>query len=49
MGQVDYDDATRFMSELGVACPPPLTLLRGGFVGRVFVDDIVSDHASRWF
>jgi hypothetical protein len=49
MRQVDYDDASRFMSELGVACPPPLALQLGGFVGTVFVDDIVFDHASRWF
>jgi hypothetical protein len=34
---------------LGVASPPPLVLQFGGFVGTVFVDDIVFDHASRWF
>ena len=56
LGRVPYlvaADATfysaKFMSELGVASPPPLVLQFGGFVGTVFVDDIVFDHASRWF
>lgn len=45
----EYDDAREFMAGIGVHCPAADALERGGLIGTVHVDDIVSDHASPWF
>jgi hypothetical protein len=46
----EYDDAHGYMKQmLGVQCPPPAELLRGGIIGSVDVIDVVSKSDSPWF
>lgn len=45
----EYDDASEFMASIGVSCPPAATLMRGGIVGTVTVNDVVKDSDSPWF
>lgn len=49
MTRSEYEDAADFMASIGVECPPPAELLRGGIIGVVNVVDVVKEHASRWF
>lgn len=49
MTRDEYEDAADFMAHLGVACPKPADLLRGGIVGTATVADIVSASESPWF
>lgn len=44
-----YEHARDFMFELGVLCPAPADLLRGGIIGSVEVVDVVSESTSPWF
>ncbi|MFN3261684.1 MAG: ASCH domain-containing protein [Pikeienuella sp.] len=49
MQRQEYDSAAAFMAEIGVTCPPPATLRRGGLIGAVTVRGVVSASASPWF
>ena len=49
MTQDEYRDAADFMASIGVACPAPADLSRGGIIGSVELVDVVSDHPSPWF
>jgi len=50
MSRYEYDDAAGFMRQIiGVECPKPADLLRGGIVGSVEVVDVVSKSKSPWF
>lgn len=41
MTREDYNEGRDFMRSLGIECPPPAELLRGGIIGRVDVIDCV--------
>lgn len=46
----EYADARDFMlCQLGIECPPPAALMRGGIIGSVEIVDVVKSSASRWF
>lgn len=49
MTREEYEDARDFMADLGVVCPPPAELQRGGIIGSVEVVDQVGESTSRWF
>ncbi|ACF01891.1 hypothetical protein Rpal_3389 [Rhodopseudomonas palustris TIE-1] len=54
MTRDEYELAASFMRSIGVACPPPADLLRGGIIGAVEVTKRISkrdpcESASRWF
>lgn len=49
MTRDEYQDAELTMAMLGVECPPPAELQRGGIVGVATVADIVTESASGWF
>ena len=49
MTRAYYEDAREVMRGIGVTCPPPATLLRGGIIGHVFVMDVVKKSDSPWF
>lgn len=49
MTQHEYESACDYMLKLGVACPHPSELLRGGVIGTVRLTDVVSERPSRWF
>lgn len=49
MTQDEYHDAAEFMAAIGVRCPPPADLLRGGIIGAVEWWDVTRKHTSRWF
>ena len=49
MTRDEYEDAAEFMAGIGVACPAPAELLRGGVIGAASVVDIVREHDSPWF
>lgn len=49
MTRSEYEDAADFMASIGVECPPPAELLRGGIIGVVDVVDVVKQHESPWF
>lgn len=49
MTREEYEDAMLMMLGLGIGCPMPAELLRGGIIGTVEVVDVVSEHASPWF
>lgn len=49
MTKEEYVDAYDFMRGLGILCPPPGALLRGGIIGRVDIDRLVTSSASPWF
>lgn len=46
--QDEYEDASRYMKRIGVTCPPPAELQRGGIIGAVEIVDNVQTHASPW-
>ncbi len=49
MTRDEYELARDFMTEIGVQCPLPADLLRGGILGTVDVVECVSESDSRWF
>jgi len=49
MTREEYEGASHFMEGLGVKCPAPADLLRGGILGSVEVMDVVSESESKWF
>lgn len=50
MTRAEYEDAAAFMRHIiGVECPPPAELLRGGIIGSVDVGEVVRKSASQWF
>jgi hypothetical protein len=49
MTREEYEAAAEFMDGIGVRCPAPADLLRGGIVGAAEVVDVVSESDSRWF
>lgn len=50
MTRDEYDDAHGFMRQMiGVECPSPANLLRGGIIGSVEVIDVVKESKSPWF
>lgn len=49
LGKAEYHNAADFMGGLGIACPPPAELDRGGIIGSVEVVDVVRESDSPWF
>ena len=49
MTRAEYEDAAFFMASLGVECPLPADLYRGGIIGSVDVIDVVKESDSPWF
>ncbi|WP_262527784.1 hypothetical protein [Agrobacterium tumefaciens] len=49
MTRAEYEEAADFMATLGVACPAPADLQRGGIIGVTTIADIVTDLDSDWF
>jgi hypothetical protein len=49
MTREEYESAASFMTSIGVTCPPPADLARGGIIGAVAVAGIVRSSASPWF
>lgn len=49
MTQDEYIEGRNFMSTLGIECPPPAELKRGGIIGSVDVTGSTKDSTSRWF
>lgn len=45
----EYEEAANFMEGIGVGCPPPADLLRGGILGTAIIADIVTNSDSPWF
>lgn len=45
----EYEDAADFMRQIGVICPPPAELLRGGVIGSVEIVAVVRESQSPWF
>lgn len=49
MTQLDYYNAHDFMEKLGVKCPRPDDLVRGGIIGVSSVVRIVTESQDPWF
>lgn len=49
MTREEYEDAREFMRGLGLECPPPAELKRGGIIGSVDVTGVVSQSDNPWF
>ncbi len=49
MTRAEYEEAADFMATLGVTCPAPADLQRGGIIGVTTIADIVTDLDSEWF
>lgn len=49
MTRDEYESTAEFMADLGVTCPSPDKLLRGGVIGSVDVTGVVKKSTSRWF
>lgn len=52
LAKYEYESASEFMAKIGVVCPPPADLLRGGIIGAVTVTRVTKPSApplSRWF
>lgn len=49
MTRYEYESAVSYMEKIGVTCPPPADLLRGGIIGTIAVLEIVKEHPSPWF
>ncbi len=49
MTREEYTDARDFMHGLGIACPAPAELKRGGIIGAVTVTAVVEGSTSVWF
>ena len=49
MTREEYLEAADFMAGIGVKCPPPAELVRGGVIGAVEIVDNVWESADPWF
>ncbi|WP_188544127.1 hypothetical protein [Aquisalinus luteolus] len=49
MQRREYEHARDFMQSIGVQCPRPDELVRGGVIGSVTVTDIINESDSPWF
>ncbi|MBI1201479.1 MAG: hypothetical protein GC182_03100 [Rhodopseudomonas sp.] len=49
MTRDEYESARDFMRELGVECPAPADLRRGGIIGSVEVTGVIKESQSQWF
>lgn len=49
MTQQEYQSAASMMADIGVKCPPPDELVRGGVIGTVDVVSIDNASDSPWF
>lgn len=49
MTRDEYAEAYYFMHSIGVTCPAPGALIRGGIIGSVRVTAIVSNSMSKWW
>lgn len=49
MTRDEYLEGSDFMRSIGIVCPPPAALLRGGIIGTVTITGAVSHSESRWF
>jgi hypothetical protein len=49
MTRDEYAEGKEFLESLGIACPAPHELQRGGIIGSVEVRGAVRASASRWF
>ena len=49
MTQAEYEHAADFMATVGIECPRPDRLIRGGVIGSVRLDHVTSEYPSRWF
>jgi len=49
MTREEYKKGRDFIQSLGIACPPPADLLRGGVIGSVEVTGATKLAASPWF
>lgn len=49
MTRAEYEHAAGFMASIGVRCPAPAQLIRGGIIGSVTISEIISEHDSEWF
>lgn len=49
MTREEYEEGRDFMASIGVICPAPADLLRGGIIGSVRVVDCVRASDSKWF
>lgn len=49
MTRYEYEHARDFMRSLGIECPPPAELQRGGIIGSVNVTGVVSQSDNPWF
>jgi len=49
MSRGEYESAREFMMGIGIECPRPGALIRGGIIGTVTVDTIVRESDSPWF
>jgi len=49
MTQSEYQSAKDFMASIGVTCPPPHQLQRGGIIGTAVIVDIIKSSDDPWF
>lgn len=49
MTRDEYELGAAFMARVGVTCPRPDQLVRGGVIGAATVTRIVREHGSPWF
>lgn len=49
MTKGEYEEGVEFIQSLGIACPRPDVLTRGGIVGTVTVCRVVETSDSPWF
>lgn len=49
MTRYEYEDARDYMRKLGIECPAPADLLRGGIIGTVEVTGYVTRSSNPWF
>lgn len=49
MTQDEYENGRSFMARLGIICPRPDELVRGGIIGAVTITDVVKYSESPWF
>lgn len=49
MTRDEYEDGRDFMASLGIDCPKPSALVRGGIIGAVTTTNLVRFSESPWF
>lgn len=49
MTRTEYEDARDFMLSIGVECPKPKELVRGGVIGWAAIIGVVKESESAWF